>query len=132
VEVEVDKLSLLAVAIILMSVFIGCTKEVQSSTTTTPSTTSIKDFTDPREVINVAISEEFIITIDVDYQGITYDDNMLTLVESNQENILLDLETFYVIQLFKFKALKKGDTEIILKSLPVANKPDMVLIVNIK
>jgi hypothetical protein len=107
----------------------GCreeTKEVKTSTST------VKYYTEPEQAINASLNEEFTITLDSKYQWVNYDNSMLKLVDSGEENTGFSLEGEYVVKWFKFKPLKNGETEIVITSIEGVQLPDKLFVVNIK
>jgi hypothetical protein len=133
-------LIVLIMLLVSINTIYGCKTEVPGSITSPSSsiistdskTTAVTNFTDTVKIINTAVGSEFVIIADVDYQGITYDQIMLTLLESRQEFNNTGEETFHITQLFNFKALKNGSTEVTVTYPASSSKTDLVFIVNIK
>lgn len=99
---------LVTVAVLAVSMAVGCIRE---NTT----------YTDAEQVINVGINEEFYIALDTEYDiisdirydwWVSYDTTMLSLVDSWWGRKTEKKTEPTGTRCFKFKTLKKGETEI--------------------
>jgi len=105
-------LSLVLLLILATCLMTGCGGEGNSDVDT-------KVGLEPVETISTSVNHEFTITREFDlHSGYiwreNYDESMLELVESVVETDKQDDAKIVLLQVFRFKALKRGKTEIIL------------------
>ena len=112
----------------LISIIAICLVLVQSFILTGCGDNTPKTYVDTEETITVKVNQEFNIALDFDLIHLwreIYDESMLSLEEDSFDTSpkVQESETEYgVAQYFRFKALKKGETEITINKMSVDGK----------
>jgi predicted secreted protein len=112
VESQIIQL-LIIISLLLICFLLSCSGEVET-------------YTDPQEMINTGVDREFIVAVVSEPAkgfewSAAYDEGMLELVQSTyetREEGKKDEAEVSLEQHFRFKALRKGETEITLEQRP--------------